>query len=383
MKKSSSSPEVPATLLKLTPYAEDNLEALAHGARLVAATPDLDLALPQMALLVAAALKLKFQAALMRLFRLLKNERFEPEALLHRRLMQLQKQGRLRGGEFIVDWTSCGLFEVLYGAVALEQDDQHCGRAMLLYAEAFAKGTLRTRKNNLEKAFLGRIKEAFAACADALQEPDLFKTVVFLLDRGFSKDDMLSFLYREQFRFVVRAKLKVCCLSPKGRRVRLDKYAQRLSSGQIVKGLLYKCDAPGQRPRVNLVVHKQRVGGMWASWYLFTNLPDANQAAQAYGHRFAIEESFKDAKTHWKIEQRRFAYEDRFTRYLGLLSLIQAELCQTMLVLLGELEDLAARLGQSGRNKLSLPNLLRRAQILLPEEIQALGRHPLSLYLSG
>jgi len=85
-----------------------------------------------------------------------------------------------------------------------------------------------------------------------------------------------------------------------------------------------------------------------------------------------VEESFKDAKTHWKLEQRRIQYADRMDRYLALLALLQAELCSVALALLTLMPEVRRWLGESGRNRLSLPNLLRRVSFLAPEMLDEL-----------
>ena len=89
-----------------------------------------------------------------------------------------------------------------------------------------------------------------------------------------------------------------------------------------------------------------------------------------------MEESFKDAKTHWKLEQRRIQYTDRMDRYLAILALLQAELCQVALALLAITPELRRHLGESGRNRLSLQNLLRRAFFLAPEMLHELDPSP-------
>lgn len=301
-----------------------------------------------MALLVASALKLKFQTALTRLFRLCKNERFDPRALLAERLEHFN------GAEIIVDWSRCGPFEVLFAAAPLSEP----GRAMLLFGEAYRAGRLEGKQNAAEIAFVHRL-------GAALERAERFEQTVFVFDRGFCKDELLRAL--KGFRFVVRAKLHLCCRTRKNRRVRLDTYARRLADGQLVKGLRYKCDACGERPVVNLVVRKRRIGGKWHRWYLLTRLEAAEALGAIYERRFWIEETFNDAKTCWRMDQRRFRSAERMTRYLGLLALVHAVVCQAMVAVLVEVEDLRQRLGESGRNRLSLPNLYLRAAILCPE----------------
>lgn len=77
-----------------------------------------------------------------------------------------------------------------------------------------------------------------------------------------------------------------------------------------------------------------------------------------------------DTKTHWHLEKRRFTQADRFDRYLGVLSLLQGQLCEAALWLWAEVAEIGKRLGESGRNKLSVQNRLRRALFLLPDEFR-------------
>lgn len=364
---------------QLTPYAEDVLSALTDGARRHGHLIDLDLSLPNLALLLASVLVCSFHAALKRLHRLTLNERFDPQRLLIRRLQRLEARSCL----VLVDWTSCGAFDLLVAALALDEEDQRLGRAMLLYGEAHRKDALAGRKNEIEKTFLARIRQACRLAAEQAPSgtvpetvPPLFERLCFVFDRGFAKDALLGFLCQEGFRFIVRAKLNVRCLSPKGRSMLLENYVRRLASGTIVRHVVYKHQAEGLRPSMNLVVCRRRVGKRWARWYLWTNLENAEAVISAYERRFAVEESFKDAKTHWKLEQRRIRYTDRMDRYLAILALLQAELCQVALALLRITPELRRHLGESGRNRLSLQNLLRRAFFLAPEVLRELDPSP-------
>lgn len=360
---------------KLTPYTEITLRALSDGAARHGHLIDFDLSLPNLALLVASALTCSFLAALKRLHRLTQNERFDPERLLIRRFQRLGEQTGSKHGHtlILVDWTSCGAFDLLVAAVALGDDEEHLGRAMLLYAEAHRKDRLSRRKNKIEQQFLTSIKRALQHAADETGADHLaLDQFVFVFDRGFAKDRLFRFLGSEGFRFIVRANTNVRCRSPKGRTMLLSKYVRRLRSGSIVRRVVYKHRAEGHRPVMNLVVRRRRVGKKWAEWYLWTNLEDAELVARAYERRFSIEESFKDAKTHWKIEQRRIQYADRFCRYLAILALLQAELCRVALTLLAAGPEIRRRLGESGRNRLSIQNLVRRAAFLEPEMLSGL-----------
>ncbi|HSR49542.1 MAG TPA: transposase [Acidobacteriota bacterium] len=365
---------------QLTPYAEETLHALTDAARRHGHLLDLDLSLPNLSLLLASVLVCSFHAALKRLHRLTQNERFDPQHLLLRRFARLASAGGTAERLLVlVDWTSCGAFDLLVAALALEEEDQRLGRAMLLYAEAHPKHQLAGRKNRIEKTFLARLREACHLAAEAAapeRAPLAFERLLFVFDRGFAKDTLLGFLCREGFRFIVRAKLNVRCLSPQGRSMLLENYVGRLASGTMVKHLVYKHKAAGYRARMNLVVCRRRVGKRWAQWYLWTNLEDAEAVIAAYERRFSVEESFKDAKTHWKLEQRRIQYAERMDRYLALLALLQAELCQVGLALLAQWPALRRQLGESGRNRLSLQNLLRRVFFLAPEVLHELDPSP-------
>lgn len=360
---------------QLTPYAEDVLSALTDGARRHGHLIDLDLSLPNLALLLASVLICSFHAALKRLHRLTQNERFDPQRLLIRRIQRLASRSGAAHTLVLVDWTSCGVFDLLVAAIALDSNDERLGRAMLLYAEAHRKDRLAGRKNRIEKTFLCRIRQACQQAAGE-EQPERFavrfEAFCFVFDRGFAKDALLQFLCLDGFRFIVRAKTNVRCLSPKGRSMLLENYVRRLASGTLVRHLVYKHQAQGFRPSMNLVVCRRRVGKKWARWYLWTNLEDAQAVIAAYERRFSVEESFKDAKTHWKLEQRRIQYTDRMDRYLAILALLQAELCQVALALLTITPEVRRHLGESGRNRLSLQNLLRRAFFLVPEVLHEL-----------
>jgi len=60
----------------------------------------------------------------------------------------------------------------------------------------------------------------------------------------------------------------------------------------------------------------------------------------------------------------------RLDKYLGVLSLIQRQLCEVDLWRGSEVKQIGKRLRESGRNKLSVQNRVLRALFLLPNELE-------------
>ena len=214
-------------------------------------------------------------SALTRLYRFLRNDRFD-NWLLTEQLLRLLG-GRRQPVLLALDWTQWqDRFSVLTAAVCAGT------RSIPVAASACAKANLARSQNLWEETFL-------RLCVDRLRAAQV--SAIWLCDRGFHRVAWLGRLTELEQAFVVRLTRDVTVHLPEGAR--------------LLKSLAL---APGERRDYGFVWVRSdrwvrvRLIGVWAAgakevWWLATNLQNrVSKVASYYDRRMGIEEQFRDAK---------------------------------------------------------------------------------------
>jgi len=241
-------------------------------------------------------------SALTRLYRFLRNERFD-DWLLTQQMLRLL--GGRRGPLLLaLDWTCWqDRFSVLTASVCTGT------RSIPVAASACAARNLARSQNLWEETFL-------RLCVDRLRAASV--SAVWLCDRGFHRVGWLRRLMELEQHFVVRLKRDVTVHLPSG--------ACLLKSLEVSEGerrdfgfVLLRSDGA---VRVRLI-------GVWAEgakevWWLATDLENAvSKVVGYYDRRMGIEEQFRDAKGV------RFGLKLKWTRFT------RAEFVERMYLLVG------------------------------------------------
>jgi hypothetical protein len=241
-------------------------------------------------------------SALTRLYRFLRNERFDDWLLTEQMLRLLGA----RPGPLLLalDWTCWhDRFSVLTASVSTGT------RSLPVAASACAARNLARSQNLFEETFL-------RLCVDRLRAAGV--SAVWLCDRGFHRVGWLKRLVEMEQHFVVRLKRDVT--------VRLPAGACLLKSLEV---------GEGERRDFGFVELRQdgavrvRLIGVWAEgakevWWLATDLENAvSKVVSYYDRRMGIEEQFRDAKGV------RFGVKLKWTRFT------RAEFIERMYLLVG------------------------------------------------
>jgi hypothetical protein len=227
-------------------------------------------------------------SALNRLYRFLRNERFD-DWLLTELLLRLL--GACPGPLLLaLDWTCWhDRFSLLTASACAGT------RSIPVAAAACSARNLSRSQNLFEETFL-------RLCVDRLRAAGV--SAVWLCDRGFHRVGWLKQMVRMEQHFVVRLKRDVTVHLPGGPR--------------LLKSLAV---AEGERRDYGFVELRQdgavrvRLIGVWARgakevWWLATDLGNAvSKVVAYYDRRMGIEEQFRDAKGH------RFGLKLRWTRF--------------------------------------------------------------------
>jgi hypothetical protein len=227
-------------------------------------------------------------SALTRLYRFLRNERFD-DWLLTEQMLRLMRppSGRLL---LALDWTAWqDRFSVLTAAVCTGT------RSVPVAVSACHKFSLARSQNLWEETFLRLTVDRLRAAGVA---------AVWLCDRGFHRVRWLEKFVEFEQRFIVRLTRDVT--------VRLPDRVCLLRSLAL---------APGERRDFGWVWLRQdelvrvRLIGVWAAgareaWWLATNLENrVSKVVSYYDRRMGVEEQFRDAKGH------RFGLKLRWTQF--------------------------------------------------------------------
>lgn len=230
----------------------------------------------------------QFGSALTRLYRFLRNDRFD-NWLLTEQLLRLLG-GRRKRLLWVLDWTAWqDRFSVLTASVCTGT------RSVPVAVSACVKSNLARSQNLWEETFLRLTVDRLRAAG---------VSAVWLCDRGFHRVAWLKRLLELDQAFVVRLTRDVTVHLPEGARL-----LKQLPVGE------------GQRRDFGFVAVRAdgaarvRLIGVWAGgakevWWLATNLTNrVSKVVSLYDRRMGIEEQFRDAKGH------RFGMKLRWTQF--------------------------------------------------------------------
>jgi hypothetical protein len=258
--------------------------------------------------------EVQFGSALTRLYRFLRNERFDNWLLTERMLAVLAQPGKSL--LLALDWTAWqDRFTVLTASVCVGT------RSIPVAVSACHKPHLARSQNLWEETFL-------RLCVDRLRAAQV--SAIWLCDRGFHRVKWLERLMELQQQFVVRLHKDVT--------VHLRDRVCLLKSLQIREG--ERRDFGFVYLRADKLV-RVRVIAVWATgakevWWLATNLPNrVSKVVSYYDRRMAIEEQFRDTKGH------RFGLKLRWTQFT------KAEFVERMYLLVGVALLLWTSVGQA------------------------------------
>jgi hypothetical protein len=224
---------------------------------------------------LSALSEVQFGSALTRLYRFLRNTRFDDWLLTEQMLRLLGG----RGGVLLLalDWTCWqDRFSVLTASVCTGT------RSIPVASSACVSRNLSRSQNLWEETFLG-------LCVDRLRAAGV--SAIWLCDRGFHRVGWLKRLIEFEQHFVVRLKRDVTVHLPEG--VRLLKSLE-IKEGERRDFGFVELRSDGA-VRVRLI-------GVWAVgskevWWLATDLHNrVSKVVSYYDRRMSIEEQFRDAK---------------------------------------------------------------------------------------
>jgi len=217
----------------------------------------------------------QFGSALTRLYRFLRNQRFDNWLLTERMLKLLAQPDKSL--LLALDWTAWqDRFSVLTASVCVGT------RSLPVAASACVKRNLSRSQNLWEETFLRLVVDRLRAAQ---------VSAIWLCDRGFHRVAWLKQLVEMEQSFVVRLQRDVTVHLPAG--------ACLLKSLEIKEG--ERRDFGFVHLRADGFV-RVRLIGLWAKgakevWWLATNLPNrVSKIVSYYDRRMAIEEQFRDAK---------------------------------------------------------------------------------------
>ncbi len=251
---------------------------------------------------LACLTEVQFGSALRRLYRFLRNERFDDWLLTEQMLKLLgQRQGKL---VLALDWTAWqDRFSVLTASVCTGT------RSIPVAVSACRKRQLARSQNLWEETFLRLV-------VDRLRAVEV--EAIWLCDRGFHRVAWLGRLLEMEQQFVVRLHRDVTVHLPAG--------ACLLKSLEIKQG--ERRDFGFVHLRADEAV-RVRLIGVWAEeakevWWLATNLTNrVSKVVAYYDRRMSIEEQFRDAKGS------RFGIKLKWTQFT------RAEFVERMYLLVG------------------------------------------------
>jgi Transposase DDE domain len=250
-----------------------------------------------------------FPHNLKRVFRFASNERLTArsakELVASRLIRQLHHRLKTKPQQYlevIVDWTSVWPYQVLSALVPLE------GRAVPVLQWGVEKWAYPASQNRYEEQFIGSLRRSI---------PKRWK-VVILADRGFQRVDFLRCLERHGFSFVVRVKGDAW--------VESGSYGGPLRDYPLSVGQCFKLSPctyhKTKRYPLKLALTCAQIDGKVSSWLLATDLGmTARQIVALYRRRFWCEESFRDQKQEFALEQVRVKQAGRLENLLLALSI--------------------------------------------------------------
>jgi hypothetical protein len=215
---------------------------------------------------------------------------------------------RLRVGprkrlEIILDWTSCGQFQILSALIGIE------GRAVPVLQWSIRKWEFRKSQNAFEYQML----RALRRCVPRSQPTTI------VADRGFGRTELFRFLDALGFCYCIRIKGDAW-VEFAGHAGPLKDYA--VGVGQTFKLARVRYHKT-QRYELKLVINCARIEGKASTWLLATNLPDqARSIVDVYRRRFWCEEAFRDQKQAFSLEAVRVTTAERLDNLLLALAIV-------------------------------------------------------------
>jgi hypothetical protein len=226
---------------------------------------------------LAMHLDVRVDSALNRFYRLLRNPRFETEALSEALLKGLSE----KPGDVViaVDWTEwVRNMRVLVAAVIAGT------RAIPVASATHLKSTFLRSQNAFENDFLLRLHATLGR---------LGIRATVLADRGFRRASLLRLLTQWEQPFVVRLMSDVSVLA-RGRWVRLGNF--HLNPGQAVD-LGVVCLGQNRASRIHVRVVGVHALGAKETWWLATSEDHSvSHVVALYDRRMGVEEQFRDTK---------------------------------------------------------------------------------------
>ena len=264
----------------------------------------------QMARWLSGQLGIQMRSALNRVYRLLRGDRVDWEAV-EQQLLRLLSRRLGRRLLIALDWTEWrGSLRMLVASVPIGT------RALLLRAKVIDYRQLTESQNRVEDAFVQRMATLLQRCG--LQ-------AVLLADRGFRRVSLLRRLQQLRLGFVIR----LC-----------DNVQVRSAAHQKAFALRRRGLPPGQAVDLAAVWLRHdgavavRVLGLWAAgckqpWWLATNLTEPpERIVSYYERRSSVEQHIRDHKgcrfgsqLAWS-QLRTPRYLERLARLLGLAELL-------------------------------------------------------------
>jgi hypothetical protein len=250
-----------------------------------------------------------FPHNLKRVFRFVSNERLSARAsqelVASRLLRQLHHRLKVKPRQYlevILDWTSVWPYQVLSALVPLE------GRAVPVLQWAVEQWAFPVSQNRYEEQFIRSLRHCL---------PNSWK-VVLVADRGFQRVDFLRCLQQQGFSFVVRVKGDAW--------VEASGYAGKLRDYPLKEGQCFKLSRctyhKTKRYPLKIALNCARIEGKVSSWLLATDLGlAAGQIVALYRRRFWCEESFRDQKQSFRLEQVRVKQASRLENLLLALAI--------------------------------------------------------------
>ena len=250
-----------------------------------------------------------FPHNLKRVFRFVSNERLSSQAskelVASRLIRQLHHRLKIKPRQYlevIIDWTSVWPYQVLAALIPLE------GRAVPVLQWAVEQWGFPGSQNAYEEQFIGSLRRSI---------PKTWK-VIIVADRGFQRADFSQCLKREGFSFVIRVKGDAW--------VKCQGYAGQLRDYPLSVGQCFKLSPctyhKTKRYPMKLVLNCAQIDGKVSSWLLVTDLGmTASQIVTLYRRRFWCEESFRDQKQEFQLEQVRVQRAGRLENLLLALAI--------------------------------------------------------------
>ena len=205
--------------------------------------------------------------------------------------------------EIILDWTSCGEFQILEALIGIH------GRAVPILQWSVRKWEFRTSQN----AFEYQLLRALRRCVPRNQPTTI------VADRGFGRTQLFRFLEELGFFYCIRVKGDAWA--------EFSEHAGPLRDYAVAVGQTFKLSRvryhKRQRYALKLVLNCARIEGTASTWLLATNLPDqARCIVDVYRRRFWCEEAFRDQKQAFNLEAVRVKSAERLDNLLLALAIV-------------------------------------------------------------